>query len=49
MNSHLVPIFDAKATALISLSVIALTLIAVVVSTRKIVRVMPVKALSTTE
>jgi len=49
MNSHLVPIFDAKATALISLSVIILTLIAVVASTQKIVRVMPVKALSTTE
>ena len=48
-NGHLFPIFDAKATLGISLFVIILTVIAVLYSIQKSVRIMPVKALATTE
>ena len=48
-NGHLLPLFDGKATLLVWGVVIVLTVLAVLYSIQKTVRIMPVKALATTE
>jgi len=48
-NGHLVPLFDIKATLLVCFVVIVLTVLAVLYSIQKSVRIMPVQALATTE